>query len=259
MNRPPTPGMHPKCWSWRTATRGWWQLLASTRKACCRRRLRRGRPGSYGLGVRRGLGRRDARSGPVLRGPQGGSCGECGLDYHWPVPKDAQLAMFEAHIRLALELDKPIIVHDRNAHADVYALLKKYQPRASSTAIPAVPTMRCGWQSRDCSSVLAGRVPSRVPSGRQKPSAPCRWKASCWRPTAPTWHRSRCAAPAVTAPSSAMWRVYRPAAGHLCRRGVPHHSRKCPPGIRAVIRFSQVAQFFSLCFCINQQSKSKLL
>mgnify|MGYP002225379149 FL=1 len=29
--------------------------------------------------------------------------------------------MFEAHIRLALELDKPIIVHDRNAHADVYA------------------------------------------------------------------------------------------------------------------------------------------
>ena len=28
-----------------------------------------------------------------------------------------------------LELDKPIIVHDRNAHADVYALLKKYQPK----------------------------------------------------------------------------------------------------------------------------------
>ena len=37
--------------------------------------------------------------------------------------------MFEAHIRLAMELDKPIIVHDRNAHADVYALLKKYQPK----------------------------------------------------------------------------------------------------------------------------------
>ena len=55
--------------------------------------------------------------------------GECGLDYHWPVPKDAQLALFEAEIRLALELDKPIIVHDRNAHADVYALLKRYQPK----------------------------------------------------------------------------------------------------------------------------------
>ena len=57
------------------------------------------------------------------------SVGECGLDYHWPVPKDAQLALFEAEIRLALELDKPIIVHDRQAHADVYALLKKYRPK----------------------------------------------------------------------------------------------------------------------------------
>ena len=55
--------------------------------------------------------------------------GECGLDYHWPVPKDAQLALFEAELRLALELDKPIIVHDRSAHADVYALLKKYRPK----------------------------------------------------------------------------------------------------------------------------------
>ena len=55
--------------------------------------------------------------------------GECGMDFHWPVPRDAQLEMFEAHIRLALELDKPIIVHDREAHAEVYALLKKYKPK----------------------------------------------------------------------------------------------------------------------------------
>ena len=39
------------------------------------------------------------------------------------------VALFEAEIRLALELDKPIIVHDRQAHADVYALLKKYRPK----------------------------------------------------------------------------------------------------------------------------------
>lgn len=55
--------------------------------------------------------------------------GECGLDYHWPVPKEEQLAMFEAHLKLARELDKPIIVHDRKAHADVYDLLKRYQPK----------------------------------------------------------------------------------------------------------------------------------
>ena len=66
---------------------------------------------------------------PYYDDPKVVAVGECGLDYHWPVPKDAQLALFEAEIRLALELDKPIIVHDRQAHADVYALLKKYRPK----------------------------------------------------------------------------------------------------------------------------------
>ena len=54
---------------------------------------------------------------PCYEDPKVVAVGECGLDYHWPVPKDAQLALFEAEIRLALELDKPIIVH------------KKYQPK----------------------------------------------------------------------------------------------------------------------------------
>ena len=47
---------------------------------------------------------------PYYDDPKVVAVGECGLDYHWPVPKDAQLALFEAEIRLALELDKPIIV-----------------------------------------------------------------------------------------------------------------------------------------------------
>ena len=55
--------------------------------------------------------------------------GECGLDYHWPIPKEEQQALFEEEIRCALELEKPILVHDREAHADVYALLKKYKPK----------------------------------------------------------------------------------------------------------------------------------
>lgn len=55
--------------------------------------------------------------------------GEAGLDHHWPVPADEQYALFEAQIRLALELDKPIVVHDREAHAEVYELLKKYRPK----------------------------------------------------------------------------------------------------------------------------------
>ena len=66
---------------------------------------------------------------PLLSEKKAVAVGEIGLDYHWPVPKDAQLELFEAQIRLALELDKPVIVHDREAHADTYALLKKYRPK----------------------------------------------------------------------------------------------------------------------------------
>lgn len=141
---------------------------------------------------------------PYYEDPKVVAVGECGLDYHWPVPKDAQLALFEAEIRLAQELDKPIIVHDRSAHADVYALLKNTGPRASSTAIPAAPMTRSGWQSRGSTSALAEPAPSRVPSGPPRPLPPCRWNALSWKPTAPIWPRSLSAAPVATVPSSAM-------------------------------------------------------
>ncbi len=66
---------------------------------------------------------------PLYAHPRVVAVGEVGLDYHWPVPKEAQLEMFEEHLKLALELDMPIIVHDREAHADTYALLAKYRPK----------------------------------------------------------------------------------------------------------------------------------
>ena len=87
---------------------------------------------------------------PYYEDPKVVAVGECGLDYHWPVPKDAQLALFEAELRLSLELGKPIIVHDRSAHADVYALLKKYRPKGivhcySGSVEMARELLRRGW------------------------------------------------------------------------------------------------------------------
>lgn len=56
--------------------------------------------------------------------------GEIGLDYHYDFsPREIQKQVFERQIQLALDLDLPIIVHDREAHADTMELLKKYQPR----------------------------------------------------------------------------------------------------------------------------------
>ena len=65
----------------------------------------------------------------LLDNPKVLAIGEVGLDHHWPVPKDAQLELLEAQIRLAMERGLPLSIHDREAHAETYALLKKYKPR----------------------------------------------------------------------------------------------------------------------------------
>ena len=57
--------------------------------------------------------------------------GEIGLDHHWPVPREEQYALFEAQLQLARELDLPVSVHDREAHAEMYDLLRKYKPRGA--------------------------------------------------------------------------------------------------------------------------------
>ena len=55
--------------------------------------------------------------------------GEIGLDYYWRQDtKEKQKAVFENQILLAKELGLPIIVHDREAHADTLEILKKHKP-----------------------------------------------------------------------------------------------------------------------------------
>jgi TatD DNase family protein len=56
--------------------------------------------------------------------------GEIGLDYHYDdCPREKQIRIFELQLQLAIKLDLPVIVHDRDAHADTLTLLKKYKPR----------------------------------------------------------------------------------------------------------------------------------
>ncbi len=56
--------------------------------------------------------------------------GEIGLEYHYDfVPKDIQKYVFKKHLELAVKYDMPVIVHDREAHADTMDLLKKYNPK----------------------------------------------------------------------------------------------------------------------------------
>ncbi|MBQ1186386.1 MAG: TatD family hydrolase [Clostridia bacterium] len=56
--------------------------------------------------------------------------GETGLDYYWcPDNKERQQREFINHIKLAEKANLPIIVHDRDAHADTLEILKEYKPK----------------------------------------------------------------------------------------------------------------------------------
>jgi TatD DNase family protein len=61
------------------------------------------------------------------RRPECVAVGETGLDYFKNFsPRAAQLANFRWHLELARELDKPVIVHCREAHEDTLALLREF-------------------------------------------------------------------------------------------------------------------------------------
>lgn len=54
--------------------------------------------------------------------------GEIGLDYYWAEnpPRDFQQQVFRRQLELALELDMPVIIHDREAHGDSLAIVEEY-------------------------------------------------------------------------------------------------------------------------------------
>ena len=53
--------------------------------------------------------------------------GEIGLDYHYEdIPRELQLKAFRAQMALAAELDLPVIVHEREAHADGMTVVDEF-------------------------------------------------------------------------------------------------------------------------------------
>ena len=52
--------------------------------------------------------------------------GEIGLDYHWDdVPRDVQKQAFIRQIHLAKDLKMPIVIHDREAHGDLFNICRR--------------------------------------------------------------------------------------------------------------------------------------
>ena len=58
--------------------------------------------------------------------PSARAVGEIGLDYHYDYsPRDVQHAVFRAQLRLAVELDRPVVIHTREADDDTIAILRE--------------------------------------------------------------------------------------------------------------------------------------
>lgn len=89
----------------------------------------------------------------MLTHPKVVAVGEIGLDYYWEdnPPKEMQKEWLHAQLTLAEEMGKPVIIHDREAHGDVFdALIAHPNVRGVLHSCSASPEMvkdlvRRGW------------------------------------------------------------------------------------------------------------------
>lgn len=62
--------------------------------------------------------------------------GETGLDYNRNYsPRDVQLQVFERQLQIAVDVQKPLFLHQRDAHADFVALLRRYRDKVPGAVV----------------------------------------------------------------------------------------------------------------------------
>jgi TatD DNase family protein len=72
----------------------------------------------------------------LARNPSVKALGECGLDYFRDfAPHDAQRRAFAAQLALAVDLGKPLFLHQRDAHADFLPMLREHRPQLGAVVV----------------------------------------------------------------------------------------------------------------------------
>jgi TatD DNase family protein len=85
-----------------------------------------------------------ARLEELLREPKVVAVGEIGLDYHYNYSaREEQLTAFDAQLHLAGQYNKPVIIHNREAHQDTLETLTRFVNRRqhSNTGQTASPSV----------------------------------------------------------------------------------------------------------------------
>jgi TatD DNase family protein len=78
----------------------------------------------------------DALLRTLVHAPEVRAVGETGLDYNRNYsPRDVQLQVFERQLQIAVDVGKPLFLHQRDAHHDFVALLKKYRDKVPAAVV----------------------------------------------------------------------------------------------------------------------------
>lgn len=84
----------------------------------------------------------------LLAAPEAVAVGETGLDYHYMhSARETQRGAFEAQLALAAELQKPVVVHARDADADMAAMLRALGRQAPVVVLHSFSSGDAVWEA----------------------------------------------------------------------------------------------------------------